>query len=352
MAATKSTISRPRAYYLPENKPSCSIKRSRIAREIIIHEITAAMEKISSSSYTSKNQNNNNNNEMHYPKYKITMAPKCILNVSNSIYHKLETNTKEYAQRYWRDRISGKLFRNEDYLDLYLYKKYFINHRKEKNNNNNTEEDEANPLFNPQKQTICLSKYCDKLLNGCYDINHDMDRNKHVHVRDQQPHYNHQKDASLYLKENKISCSKKSIHLRKQHCLKIFHSCFTIVRTTSNPMTLPIGTNNINKKQQEQSLIKLLHYYDKTFCEYDICNNGPRNMMENIGTYGTHSSLNNPRTYFAFFFKTFGGMFLVVLFTLIVSVFAYMYYSEKQAIVLNNDLRKIRKKWSARGKSD
>ena len=59
-------------------------------------------------------------------------------------------------------------------------------------------------------------------------------------------------------------------------------------------MTLPIGTNNINKKQQEQSLIKLLHYYDKTFCEYDICNNGPRNMMENIGTYGTHSSLNNP----------------------------------------------------------
>ena len=73
---------------------------------------------------------------------------------------------------------------------------------------------------------------------------------------------------------------------------------------------------------------------------------------ENIGTYGTHSSLNNPRSYFAFFFKTFGGMFLVVLFTLIVSVFAYMYYSEKQAIVLNNDLRKIRKKWSARGKSD
>ena len=117
-------------------------------------------------------------------------------------------------------------------------------------------------------------------------------------------------------------------------------------------MTLPIGTNNINKKQQEQSLIKLLHYYDKTFCEYDICNNGPRNMMENIGTYGTHSSLNNPRSYFTFFFKTFGGMFLVVLFTLIVSVFAYMYYSEKQAIVLNNDLRKIRKKWSARGKSD
>ena len=91
-----SNSANPRAYYLPENKPSCSIKRSRIAREIIIHEITAAMEKISSSSYTSKNQNNNNNNnEMHYPKYKITMAPKCILNVSNSIYHKLETNTKE-----------------------------------------------------------------------------------------------------------------------------------------------------------------------------------------------------------------------------------------------------------------
>ena len=88
MAATKSTNSRPRAYYLPENKPSCSIKRSRIAREIIIHEITAAMEKISSSSYTSKNQNNNNNNNNGDPKLVCAAieTSKHICSVDRAVY--------------------------------------------------------------------------------------------------------------------------------------------------------------------------------------------------------------------------------------------------------------------------
>ena len=116
-AKPSSNLQLLRAYQLPENIPACSIKRSRIAREVIINEIEAAMKKISSFSKSSE--------EHDEPRYKISMTPTCIFNLSNSMYHKLETGTKEFAQRFWRDRISGKLFRNEDYLDLYLYKKYF-----------------------------------------------------------------------------------------------------------------------------------------------------------------------------------------------------------------------------------
>ena len=102
LAVAESITNVPRAYQLSENIPQCSIKRSRIAREIVMKEIIAAMEKISATTTPSSS-------EQYSPRYKIAMSPKCVLNVSNSMYHKLETNAKEFAQRFWRDRISGKL---------------------------------------------------------------------------------------------------------------------------------------------------------------------------------------------------------------------------------------------------
>lgn len=339
-ARKSSDLQLLRAYELPENIPACSIKRSRIAREVIINEIEAAMEKITSSSKLSE--------ELNEPQYKIAMTPNCIFNLSKSIYHKLETGTKEYAQRFWRDRISGKLFRNEDYLDLYLYKKYFAKVNSMKKNSSLAYESQQqvvpeNLLYNPRKHTVCLSRYCDNLLNGCYDSK-DVDVNSRNAIPHE--HSNHHKLKSLYLKKNKVSCTKKSIQIRHQQCLKIFHTCFA---------TVPIGNTGNNLKQktrQQKLLIKLLRYFDKTFCEYDICSNGPRNMIEDIGRYGAHSSLNNYRSYYVFFFNTYAGNFLLLLFASVMFLILYFYYSEKAATKLHDDLRKVRKNWSMSGKND
>ena len=97
----------------------------------------------------------------------------------------------------WKDKESGKLFRNEDYLDLYLYKKYFVN-------NNQS----SNQLYNAGRQPTCLSNFCDKVLNGCYDPD-DLAKSLGMEVYTDElrdiNHPNFHRAKSLYLSQNKVS---------------------------------------------------------------------------------------------------------------------------------------------------
>ena len=337
LASAYTNDVRPRAYELPENIPPCSIKRSRIARTIIINEIEAVLSKFTSA--VVKNADLTGTQP-----YKIGISGTCIFNLTNSMYEKLETNTKEFAQRFWKDKESGKLFRNENYLDLYLYQKYFVN-------NNHS----GNSLYNAGRESTCLSNYCDKVLNGCYDLD-DLAKSLGVEIytdelRDiNNPNFHRAK--SLYLSQNKVSCTKKSVTLRHHYCLKSFHSCFSVVPSGAAGIDYGSEDLKISRKGLQQQLIKLLNYFDKTFCSYDICKNGPRNMVQDIGTYGTHSPLNNPRTYYAFFSSTFVGISMVCIALFFFSFLCYMYHAEQQGKVIHDDLRRIRKKWTVLGKDD
>ena len=328
---------RPRAYELPENIPSCSIKRSRIARTIIINEIEVVLSKFTSAI-------GKNDDLIGAQPYKIGISGTCIFNLTNSMYEKLEKNTKEYAQRFWKDKESGKLFRNENYLDLYLYKKYFVN-------NNQS----SNQLYNAGRQPTCLSNFCDKVLNGCYDLD-DLAKSLGVEVYTDElrdiNHPNFHRAKTLYLSQNKVSCTKKSVELRHHYCLKSFHSCFSVVPSGAEGIDYSSQDLRISRKEKRQQLIKLLNYFDKTFCSYDICKYGPRNMVQDIGTYGAHSPLNNPRTYYAFFSGTFVGTSIMCIVLAFLSFACYTYYAEQQGKVIHDDLRRIRKKWTVLGKDD
>ena len=112
----------------------------------------------------------------------------------------------------------------------------------------------------------------------------------------------------------------------------------------SGAVGIDYGSQDLKISKRKTAADKAPKLFRQTFCSYDICKHGPRNMK---GYW--HLRAHSPKTIherIMLFLRTFVGNSIMCLVLAFSSFACYIYYAEQQGKVIHDDLRRIRKKWT------